>query len=345
MLTSFSNLQEQMAKQREAEAKATGQGLTNVKTQTETKGLDIKNIDSQLAQLNAGLERAASLDEVDALFDGSAAAIRATGKTPEMSKATFRQLAARVGFDAAKMQVAQGVMKQQEHLNTMMTGQAGRSDTITDAAGNTLLLDKGTGVAIPVTMTAPAGAPAGTAGTPVRAAPTTEAQIKAAANREALPGAIEAAELTLNQLEEMVGSKNLGTKGNMPAHPGFEAAVGAAFPPFQAYVPGTSAADFSARFDQIQGGAFLKAYETLKGTGQITEKEGEKATAAVSRMGLAQSEQEFARAAREFSEVVRSAVTRAKAKLGGTSASSATAPAAASSGDADIDALLKKYSQ
>jgi len=50
----------------------------------------------------------------------------------------------------------------------------GRTETVTDAAGNMLLLDKSTGVARPVTMAAPAGAPAGApaaAGEPVKAAP------------------------------------------------------------------------------------------------------------------------------------------------------------------------------
>jgi hypothetical protein len=116
-LKTYSDMLEQLAKQQEAEGKATGQGLTNKKIETETAGLNLKNVTDQLAQLNAGIERAVSPDEIDALFDGSADAIRATGKTPAMSKAAFRQLAERVGFDNAKMQVAQGITATQKHLS------------------------------------------------------------------------------------------------------------------------------------------------------------------------------------------------------------------------------------
>lgn len=185
LLTAYSNMQEQFGKQRKAEAEATGQNITN-------KGLSIKNIDAQLAQLNAGLERAASPEEVDALFDGSADAIRATGKTPDMSKATFRQLAAQVGFDAAKMQVAQGVMATQKHFNDMLTGQAGRSDVTQDAAGNQITIDRATGTAMPVTMVAPAGAPAAGAPAPVKAKMTPEQEKTALKNKEAAKGIDEA---------------------------------------------------------------------------------------------------------------------------------------------------------
>jgi hypothetical protein len=156
-LKTYSDMLEQFAKQQEAEGKATGQGLTNKKIEAETAGLNLKNVTDQLAQLNAGIERAAAPEEIDALFDGNAEAIRATGKTPEMSKATFRELAGRVGFDNAKMQVAQGIMATQKHLNDMLTGQAGRSEVTQDAAGNQIIIDKAANTAMPVTT--PEGAP------------------------------------------------------------------------------------------------------------------------------------------------------------------------------------------
>ena len=103
------------------------------------------------------------------------------------------------------------------------------------------------------------------------------------------------------------------------------------------FVPGTDAAGFTALFDQVKGGAFMEAFQALKGAGAITEKEGEKATGALTRMSLAQSEKEFVAAAREFQDVVRNGVQNAQKKtnLGGTAA-----PAAPAS---NIDALLKKY--
>lgn len=98
-------------------------------------------------------------------------------------------------------------------------------------------------------------------------------------------------------------------------HPGFTTVVGATMLPGARFVPGTSAADFQARFDQIKGSAFLQAYETLKGGGQITNIEGEKGTAALNRMSIAQSEREFIQAAREFQEVVQKGLERAQARV------------------------------
>ena len=81
-------------------------------------------------------------------------------------------------------------------------------------------------------------------------------------------------------------------------------------------VPGTPEADFRARLDQLQGQQFLQAYETLKGSGQITEIEGTKAQNAIARMQTSQSEREFKKAADDFVEIIQGAVGRAKKKAG-----------------------------
>lgn len=62
----------------------------------------------------------------------------------------------------------------------------------------------------------------------------------------------------------------------------------------------TDTARVKARIDQIKGGAFLQAFESLKGGGQITELEGQKAEAAQSRLNTAQSEEDFRDALNEF---------------------------------------------
>ena len=62
----------------------------------------------------------------------------------------------------------------------------------------------------------------------------------------------------------------------------------------------TETARVKARIDQIKGGAFLQAFESLKGGGQITELEGQKAEAAQSRLNTAQSEEDFRDALNEF---------------------------------------------
>ena len=58
----------------------------------------------------------------------------------------------------------------------------------------------------------------------------------------------------------------------------------------------------------------MTAYKELKGGGSITEVEGTKGTAAITRMDTATSEKEFFEAAREFQAVIRRGLVRAKAK-------------------------------
>lgn len=103
-------------------------------------------------------------------------------------------------------------------------------------------------------------------------------------------------------------------------HPGFSSTVGiTAFPGFR-FVPGTKEADFMSRFDQLKGTAFLQAFETLKGGGQITEVEGKKATDAINRMSISTSEAEFRAAAKDFLSVVdraeKNAVSAAAKSIG-----------------------------
>jgi hypothetical protein len=96
---------------------------------------------------------------------------------------------------------------------------------------------------------------------------------------------------------------------------GFETAVGFGLPSYLTPA-GTDAANFRVRLDQIKDKTFLQAFESLKGAGQITEREGEKATSALNRMNSAQSEVEFIKAAREFEENVRIGMELAKRKTG-----------------------------
>ena len=143
----------------------------------------------------------------------------------------------------------------------------------------------------------------------------------------ALPKVIDTAEMTLNEIDALIGKRdgdgNL-LRGQNP-HPGFQDAVGATYLPGLRFVPGTQAANFQARFDQIKGGAFLQAFETLKGGGSITNIEGEKGTSALNRMQLAQSEKEFITAAREFQGIIKTGVERAK-KLAASNQTTAPDP-------------------
>ena len=93
-------------------------------------------------------------------------------------------------------------------------------------------------------------------------------------------------------------------------HPGLKPVVGLPNP-FTAWTPGTDAAGFRAYHDQVIGNQFMEAYKTLKGGGQITEVEGKKATQALARMSLAQSEEDYIQGVKEFREVVITARDRA----------------------------------
>ena len=354
----ISKLEQQEADRLKAQRAAETERLTGGKIQAETQGINLGNVTKQFDIINAGVDRAVTPDAMYALYRAVPDALAVRGQTPETAIKAFDDRVAELSktlppdqaFAQARMEVANGAMAVQKQLSELATAKAGRTDVITGSDGNTYMLDKTTGTVTPTTMVAPAGAPA-TAGvaapapagapaaapTAFRAAPTTDAQIKQAAAKEALPGAVEAAELTLAQLEEMVGSKNLGVERDpskmIPEHPGFQSAVGGTLYPLAGYFSGTDTSDFNKRLEQVKGGAFLKAYETLKGTGQITEKEGEKATAAITRMDTAQSEKEFILAAKEFKSIIESAVERAKTKMRGSTPAPAAANAAAGGGN------------
>ena len=85
-------------------------------------------------------------------------------------------------------------------------------------------------------------------------------------------------------------------------HPGFESVVGMpSIGKLAKHVGGTKEAAFMSVHNQINNKAFVKVYqEVLKGGGQITEIEGEKATAALHRLNTNLSEKEYIAAAKEF---------------------------------------------
>lgn len=107
------------------------------------------------------------------------------------------------------------------------------------------------------------------------------------------------------------------TVNDLLSHPGFSGSVGAKN---QAYlfglksqpVAGTKEADFKAMLDQVQGGAFLQAFQSLRGGGQITQVEGEKATQAIVRAQQSQSEEGFKKSMNDFLSVLDKAEKRAQ---------------------------------
>ena len=146
-----------------------------------------------------------------------------------------------------------------------------------------------------------------------------------AAAEQALPGAVETANEGIRLIDEMVGKQEIKDasgkviqKATKP-HPGFSSYVGFSFLPGQRFVEGSDAASYEVRQKQIEGKAFLEAFNALKGGGSITEKEGEKGTAAIMRMNKSSNEKEYVAAARELQDIMRRGVERARAKAGQTS--------------------------
>lgn len=128
-----------------------------------------------------------------------------------------------------------------------------------------------------------------------------------------MPRVIDNATNSLQLIDQMIGSEDRKSK----EHPGFRTSVGMGLGPLTKRVPGTDAAGFHALLDQVKGGAFLEAFNSLKGGGQITEVEGKKATDAITRMQTATKETEFVKAAREYQGIIRKGVERAQTKAGG----------------------------
>ena len=107
-------------------------------------------------------------------------------------------------------------------------------------------------------------------------------------------------------------------------HAGLENAVGAKsagaifenIPYIGGTIPGTDAADFTAKLEQVTGKQFLQAFETLKGGGQITEIEGTKATQALANLSTAQTEKQFREALLQFRYEVEQLTKIAKQRAG-----------------------------
>lgn len=154
---------------------------------------------------------------------------------------------------------------------------------------------------------APVNIPGGGAVTPPQGREARKAFDKAVGERAAkaaldAPQAIENANNALSvisQLEKHPGlTRILGWQGKLPN------------------APGGNAADADAILEQIKGKAFLSAFESLKGGGQITEKEGQQATAAIARLNKNQSEKAFRESLGELRGIIERGLSRARAASG-----------------------------
>lgn len=126
-----------------------------------------------------------------------------------------------------------------------------------------------------------------------------EEQIGTAQGQQAAaaPRAVEGADRSLRMLDEVANHPALRTSTGMLS--------------FTGAIPGTPMADFATRVDQLRGGAFLDAYNQLRGGGQITEVEGRKATDAIARLNRSVSPSDFRQALQDLREVIETGRQRA----------------------------------
>lgn len=138
-----------------------------------------------------------------------------------------------------------------------------------------------------------------------------EEQGKALGNaRVALPEALRAADTMVTHIDALTKDPSLKNVTG-----GFQGML-----PKWTHTEGQARAQ--SRVNEVQGGTFLQAFNTLKGGGQITEKEGEKATASLNRLGTqTMGDKDYQAALQEFRSEVLKLAELAKQR--------ATAPGAA----------------
>lgn len=114
-----------------------------------------------------------------------------------------------------------------------------------------------------------------------------------------------------------IASNTIGTIDSLLNHPGIDRALGfeGVINPIN-YTPGTDEYDFALKLEQLQGKAFLQAFESLKGGGQITEVEGKKATDAIAQLSRKQSPEQFRKSVNELRDIADRARLKAERKLG-----------------------------
>lgn len=122
-------------------------------------------------------------------------------------------------------------------------------------------------------------------------------------SQAALPKVIDNAQQALDLIDSIKNDK-AGENASLGGMFGLKGRQSAALPLTEAQRA------FQPKIDQLKGKAFLDAYQSIKGAGAITEKEGEKATAAMARFDQAQNPKEFNAALDDLRQVIETGVSR-----------------------------------
>ena len=87
------------------------------------------------------------------------------------------------------------------------------------------------------------------------------------------------------------------------AHPGLSGNVGKMG--LLPNIPGNDAANAQALIDKVKGGTFLTAVQKMKGSGSVSNIEGDKAQAAIAALSQRQSEEEFRKSLIEYANTIK----------------------------------------
>ena len=93
-----------------------------------------------------------------------------------------------------------------------------------------------------------------------------------------------------------------------------------------AQVPGSDAADFKTDLDNLTGKMFIAAFESLKGGGAISEKEGEAATRAIANLSKSQSGKQFRQNLAILKQTLANGYATLEQKAKGSAGSASAAP-------------------
>lgn len=149
-------------------------------------------------------------------------------------------------------------------------------------------------------------------------AATAEAAQRKAAETEATEGQkiTTEAQFDLPRVEANT-TQALSAINQLLEHPGFSGIFGKSGMLQPQLIPGSDWADANALLEQVRGKTFLEAYNTLKGGGQITEVEGQKAEQAIARLSRAQSDDAAREALLELAGIAEKGLERARLRAGG----------------------------
>jgi hypothetical protein len=81
-------------------------------------------------------------------------------------------------------------------------------------------------------------------------------------------------------------------------------------------MPGSESSNAQALIDKVKGGTFLSAVQKMKGSGSVSNIEGDKAQAAIAALSQKQSEAEFRKNLIEYANTIKRTMNTASGKIG-----------------------------